>query len=1785
MNGTTRSILHAPRGGTALRGRGTSFQTGKTLRGNAAKQASRTGAFNNGASTTSGNVEERYTALKNARQREREDAIRRGLMSDSSKPMKLSEAITPVGTCQSMCAEFERVQRAVQREIWDEEKDPNRAPGTPIEDSMDESRMVKKFRRAAAGVEEQLPSDLRPPTVLRETCNYLFHNVLGSAKLAQVHHFVWDRTRAIRNDLSIQQLSKADDLSIAIECCERIARFHILSLHQLALEEKPYEAYDPKQEREQLDKTLLSLMQYYDDCRGRIPLPNEPEFRAYCVLFQLQDRTPDLEDRVQSWPREISQDRRVQQALKVYAAACNTSDVQGPFFGANATSHTIARQDWENFWQLVKSRKLSYLMACVTEIYFNLVRKMVLSGIVRTTRISKAPNTEWTLSDLGKLFYFDDDDQLEAFCGRFGLQFRDMPGGNGRYLEINGKTLPQEDSGGPSQLKSYLVESKREHRTLSAVIDGLSVRQAHDRGMVTTEEDEAEEDEALEEPVQEVDNGEDTGLGQDEEDEEDTLFVPEDKPQRGITAGSSSSTAAPVSFGEPLKTNFFGAAQPSSTPSVFGGSFSSGSSTFGKPSSSNKPSTGFGQPTQQPPNPFAPSAAKALDAPALQASSNPFARAPPAPSIFSKPLVPATSAGLGISSAPSTMGENPAPKLSFGTFSLGQTAANQTPSLFQPKPADVPSVQPGASLFAPKPPAVDAPPQTLGSTTPLAPAPALNNPFASSTALPKFAFPPLAPSEQQSNSPSSGSQSTTALGQPLGATSASPNPATQAETNSKLSSPQSSPSPPPPPPPQSQPSHPASPNTASQASNTAQPAGASSPPRRLSALDTKPKRPSPLSNSFTANDDATADNSLVHAATSSLKPPERDLFSQQQPPAPPSAHARALSAASEFDLILTRLATELVDDPMTGYLKQFVSFSLRSLVTEAQEKVYLERIGRDADEYRQFSLEDKYAKRWRHITTQRRNQRKLLERRKRQRRRLEESQDQDMGHSLSVLDTSSLRSSRASSAHVTTKPDKQVTVDALFQSTNGGSRFGANRQAQAGSKRTADSIDSGSVVSSRENLHKRARSTTHVDVASNLTNSVSRSSSQADIVQRSSFLGFSLAGDKSKGTSTTKSTYFRMKAMGLKPKPTNHISTDRGIKRSRSESLDAASAKLDASSLARLDREQDRSLMPPPPTRSVRSKPEDDDEALFARLRVAREALQENESFMRSEVLKEEDLRRSTSSVQSDHESPTMERARAEARLRLSSSANNREVPAYRLRESKFVPREQYGKAIERANELRASRSNAKSIAGEPAGQAAAPTLTKTGSPPPMQEVAARSAESQKRLPSLGHSNGSAGSLGTLRQFPTADADSGHAYVSGNTLGYGFSSNAASHRTAPATPQYPFSQLSSFEPERNTSNPFLQDAQTALPPWTRGFDPSSNKRESTAQSIPFSGSITQGQVNRSPLGTSNAFAQSQHWSFATAPEESDQNQDYSIPLERIPNALSASFGTRATTARRPIATQASSAAPENSYLSSQAASAGMSLLSNDADETAGHVAANDQNAAYGQAEFFRRVVDAADGNESPSGEEEADIRSHAESPAPQLEYTGRFAALAGDDGNDDYEDDVEDEEEEAEAEQGEGIPGRQEWSLNTPEESGLEEYVEAEQDPGSYQHGLVLTEAELDDDEGEDLEEDEYILEDGSTVRNGYLGQYSVDEEEEEEEDDDDEEEGYADGDVEDEDGYDDEGEGYDEETDEDPGMYATSYQRNYGRPVYPAPTKSPVGNEGLQQVGNDENEPIELSD
>lgn len=60
--------------------------------------------------------------LKIDRTKERERAIREGLMADPNQPTYLNQAITPVGTCTSMCPEFERVERIVQKMVDKSEK-------------------------------------------------------------------------------------------------------------------------------------------------------------------------------------------------------------------------------------------------------------------------------------------------------------------------------------------------------------------------------------------------------------------------------------------------------------------------------------------------------------------------------------------------------------------------------------------------------------------------------------------------------------------------------------------------------------------------------------------------------------------------------------------------------------------------------------------------------------------------------------------------------------------------------------------------------------------------------------------------------------------------------------------------------------------------------------------------------------------------------------------------------------------------------------------------------------------------------------------------------------------------------------------------------------------------------------------------------------------------------------------------------------------------------------------------------------------------------------------------------------------------------------------------------------------------------------------------------------------------------------------------------------------------------------------------------------------------------
>ncbi|KAI9805217.1 MAG: hypothetical protein M1825_001053 [Sarcosagium campestre] len=418
----------------------------------------------------------RYNKLKKDREGERAYAVANNLVDDPGKQRRLEDAITFTGTCQDMCAEFERVERIVRNAV---------DPCEKVADSSgqlvpSQERMVKRFRRSAAGDEAQLPSDVRPPIILKKTLDYLIGDVVGGPQqLAKVHAFVWDRTRSIRNDFTLQNIqgSKNSDLMLAIECYEIIARFHIHSLHQLCRPDIDDQGFTAHNEREQLNKTLLSLLEFYELCASRsIKCANEAEFQAYNIMMHFHDQNIEREamNLARAKP-EIYDHPRVQMALQLYAAVCNTHDPHGPLTPMEPTS--IGQNNFAKFFQVIRSKQISYTMACVAEIHFNHIRKNALQAI-RVGYRSRATAQDCSLQHLMELLGFDDTSEAQGFCAACGMQVAEGVDGE-FYLVLDSGAERLTD---PSSLKQpfsrSLVEHKNHGRSLQHAIHGLTTRQA-----------------------------------------------------------------------------------------------------------------------------------------------------------------------------------------------------------------------------------------------------------------------------------------------------------------------------------------------------------------------------------------------------------------------------------------------------------------------------------------------------------------------------------------------------------------------------------------------------------------------------------------------------------------------------------------------------------------------------------------------------------------------------------------------------------------------------------------------------------------------------------------------------------------------------------------------------------------------------------------------------------------------------------------------------------------------------------------------------------------------------------------------------------------------------------------------------------------------------------------------------------------------------------------------------------------------------------------------------------
>lgn len=207
---------------------------------------------------------------------------------------------------------------------------------------------------------------------LQKTVDYLFDQILLQHGIEATHNFIWNRTRAIRNDLTRQR----DHSENAIYCLERIVRFHILALHVVCrgLREKE------TMEVEQLKKALQSLTEVYQDARLNYSSPNEAEFRSYYILMHTRSRhVPFTLRTVPSW---VYNSPTLQWALRLRFTVGRNTD-SGDEHGSDVT-----QMDYSGFFDLVAHPATSYLSACLLEASFDDIRRQICLMLGLTLKVT-----------------------------------------------------------------------------------------------------------------------------------------------------------------------------------------------------------------------------------------------------------------------------------------------------------------------------------------------------------------------------------------------------------------------------------------------------------------------------------------------------------------------------------------------------------------------------------------------------------------------------------------------------------------------------------------------------------------------------------------------------------------------------------------------------------------------------------------------------------------------------------------------------------------------------------------------------------------------------------------------------------------------------------------------------------------------------------------------------------------------------------------------------------------------------------------------------------------------------------------------------------------------------------------------------------------------------------------------------------------------------------------------------------------------------------------------------
>ncbi len=145
----------------------------------------------------------------------------------------------------------------------------------------DRHNIVKEYSRPAAGKPEPTPKELRPAPVLLTTVDYLMNHIVPKEDVpwCRVYEYVFDRLRAVRQDMVIQRISGQP----AVTILEAAVRFHVYSGYRLC--EAPVGDFDSHINNTHTLECLKRLIVLYEEnesCRA-----NAGEFIGLYLVYNL----------------------------------------------------------------------------------------------------------------------------------------------------------------------------------------------------------------------------------------------------------------------------------------------------------------------------------------------------------------------------------------------------------------------------------------------------------------------------------------------------------------------------------------------------------------------------------------------------------------------------------------------------------------------------------------------------------------------------------------------------------------------------------------------------------------------------------------------------------------------------------------------------------------------------------------------------------------------------------------------------------------------------------------------------------------------------------------------------------------------------------------------------------------------------------------------------------------------------------------------------------------------------------------------------------------------------------------------------------------------------------------------------------------------------------------------------------------------------------------------------------------------------------------------------------